>query len=267
MEINWLELWRDLVNATTARTGGKEGAKRYEVRSRQKTAERPDQLLDFIVQNIDSQDTVLDVGAGNGRWAIPLAKRVRSVTAIEPSDSIGNMLRENIASAKLDNIQIVKARWEEAIVEKHGVVVCAHAIYASQDFAGFVRKMEQHAKKRCNLAVRLPPHDGIIGELCLSIYGHRHDSPDAIIAYNALYSMGIYANVLVEEGIYRWVDSTLDDAFARAKRHLRLGSSAAYDGLIRDTLARRLARVNNSYVWPDGMRSVLLWWTPALVSK
>jgi hypothetical protein len=115
--------------------------------------------------------------------------------------------------------------------------------------------------------LRLPPHDGITGELSLSIYGERHDSPNAIIAYNALYSMGIYANVLVEDGIYHWINSTFEEAFARAKRHLRLESSAAHDELIRDTLIRRLTYKDNSYIWPDGMRSALLWWSPQPVSE
>lgn len=123
--------------------------------------------------------------------------------------------------------------------------------------------MERRARKRCYLALRLPLYNGIIGELCLAIRGHRHDSPNAIIAYNALYSMGIYTNVLMEEGVYRWTDSSFEDAFARARRHLHLGSSTAHDALVRDTLARRLTCADGIYTWPDGMLSALLWWNPS----
>ncbi len=267
MEIDWLELWRGLTTSTTTHTKSGEGANRYKSHVRRKTGERPDPLLDFVLKNIDSQTTVIDVGAGSGRWTVSIAKIAKGVTAVEPSNDMLNMLRENIAVANLNNIQIVPATWEEAIIEPHDVIVCAQAMYHSPDFAAFVRKMERHARKICYLAVRLPPHNGIIGELSLSIYGHRHDSPNAIIAYNALYSLGIYANVLVEEGIYQWVDSTFEEAFSRAKRHLHLGSSSTHDGLIRDTLTRRLTYVNNSYTWPDGMRSALLWWSPSFVSK
>lgn len=267
MEIDWLELWRDLASLTMARAESGGWVNRYKIHARRKAGERPDPLLDFVLQNIDSQSTVLDVGAGNGRWTIPVARIAKSVTAVEPSDTMLNILRENIAAANLNNIQIVPAPWGEASIEPHDVIVCVHAMYASQDFAAFVRKMERQARKRCYLAVRFPPHNGIISELSLSIYGHRYDSPNAIIAYNALYSMGIYANVLVEDDIYHWVNSTFEEALARAKRHLRLESSAAYDELIRDTLACRLSHVNNSYRWPDGMRSALLWWNPSLVSK
>lgn len=262
MEIDWLELWRELATNTKTRSG--EVASRYDIRSRSKTGERPDPLLDFVLQDIDSQSTVLDVGAGNGRWTIPVARTAKSVTAVEPSDTMLNILRQNIAAANLNNIQIVSAPWEGATVKLYDVIICAHAMYASPEFAAFVHKMEHHASKRCYLALRLPPHNGILGELSLAIHGCRHDSPNAIVAYNALYSMGIYANMLVEEVIYHWVNSTFEEAFARTKRHLRLGSSGAHDKLIRDTLARRLTCVNNSYIWPDGMRSALLWWSPVI---
>jgi len=109
----------------------------------------------------------------------------------------------------------------------------------------------------------LPPADGIMAELSLRIYGCRHDSPDAVIAFNALYTLGISANVLVENGMVNWVNDTLDDAFSRAKRHLRLETSGTtYDELIYSTLNRRLSFSNGVYSWPDGMRSALLWWNP-----
>jgi len=265
MENDWLKLWRELVLAGPP-TSNSELAKRYKVHAG-KRSERPDQLLDFILREVDDETTVLDVGAGSGRWTIPLAKTAKTVTAVEPSSAMVDNLHRNIASAKLNNIQITQSSWEDAIVEPHDIAVCAHAMYASPDLASFVRKIERYTIRTCYLAIRLPPFDGIIGELSLGIYGRHHDSPNAIIAYNALYSIGIYANMLVESDIYRWTDNTFKEAFARAKRHLRLQSSNTYDTLIRDTLAKRLSLSDNCYVWPDGMHSVLLWWSPSPISS
>jgi len=264
MEIDWLELWRELIIANP-HTPNSEPMKRYKTNARQ-GRQRPDSLLDFVLKSIDSRVTVLDIGAGNGRWAIPLAKIARTVTAVEPAGDMLEVLRENIKTAQI-NIQIIQPSWEEANVEAHDIVVCAHAMYSSPDFALFVRKMEQHARKTCYLSLRLPPVDGVIGELSNAIYGRLHDSANAVIAYNALYSLGIYTNVLVENDIYHWVNNTLEEAFIRAKRHLHLESASAYDGLIRDTLCKRLILSNNRYLWPDGMRSALLWWSPSTIAK
>lgn len=265
METDWLKLWRELILAGPP-TSNSALAKRYKVHAR-KSNERPDQLLDFVLKRIDGETTVLDVGAGSGRWTIPLAKTAKTITAVEPANAMLDSLHKNIADAKLNNVQVTQSSWEDAIVKPHDITVCAHAMYASPDLTSFVRKIERYSTRTCYLAIRLPPSDSIIGELSLAIYGRHHDSPNAIIAYNALYSIGIYANVLVESDIYRWTDNTFEEAFARAKRHLRLQSSITYDTLIRDTLAKRLSLLNNCYVWPDGMRSALLWWSPSPVSK
>ncbi len=263
MERNWLDLWRELV-ITTSHPRDSKLVSKYETHARRRE-ERLDPLLDFILENINSETTIIDIGAGSGRWTIPLSKIARSVTAIEPSAAMVNMLQGNLVSARVSNVEIIQSSWEEAVVQPHDIIVCAHAMYASSDLEVFVRKVEQYARKRCYLAIRLPSADGIIGELSLSIYGHRHDSPNAIVAYNALYAMGIYANVLVESNNSQWTDTTLEQAFDRAKRHLHLGSSTTYDNLMRETLARRLSLLNNTYLWPDGMRSALLWWSPPAI--
>jgi SAM-dependent methyltransferase len=266
IESNWLELWQKLAS-TSAQTRKERKVSRYETHFRRKSKERPDPLLDFVLQNISSRNTFLDIGAGSGRWAIPVAKVAKSVTAVEPSAAMLDILQENITTAKLNNIEVVQAHWENAGIEPHDMISCVHAIYESNNLADFVRKMDQYARERCYLVLRFPPHDGIIGELSISIYGHPYDSPNAIIAFNALYSMGIYANVLVENNILHWVDSTFEEAFSRAKGHLHLESSTTYDELIRDTLTRRLTFSNNTYIWPDGMRSALLWWSPVNNNK
>jgi 2-polyprenyl-3-methyl-5-hydroxy-6-metoxy-1,4-benzoquinol methylase len=258
MESNWLQLWRELVAREGKPLPG-EIANRYKSHKRTKT-ERHDDLLDFVLGRIGSEDTVLDIGAGTGRWTIPIARVANNVTALEPSADMLKILGENVDAAQLDNIQIKSCLWEKAVVNPHDIVVCAHALYLSADYSFFVRKMEQSSRKTCYLALRLPPCDGIISELSYSIYGCRHDSPNAIVAYNALYSMGIYVNILVEGGIKRWENDTLDEAFIRAKKHLYLNECSTYDKLIRDKLESRLSISNNRYIWPDGMRSALLWW-------
>jgi SAM-dependent methyltransferase len=262
MNLDWLDLWRELVLSTSTSAGQKsESLRNRYIEHARKQSERFDPLLDFVLKNVDSQTTILDIGAGNGRWTIPLAQNGKEVTAVEPSSAMRELLDKNIGAANLNNVQVVQSSWDQASVDPHDIVVCAHAMYGSPDFATFVRKIEQHTRKSCYLAVRLPPSDGILGQLSLAIKGRSHDSPNAIVAYNALYGLGIYANVLVENDIYRWESKTYQDAFVKVKRHLHVESDK-YDGLIRETLSKSLIPSDNYLIWPDGMRSALLWWKP-----
>jgi len=261
-EVDWLELWRELITRNfQPETEGM--VEKYKAKKENRT-ERPDPLLDFVLNETDEGETAIDIGPGTGRWTIPLAKRLKSVTAVEPTPGMLDMLRENLDAAGLANVNILPRSWEDATPSIHDITFCAHGMYGSPDLASFVRKMECSARKRCYLALRLLPADGIMAELSMKIYGCRHDNADAVIAYNALYSMGIYANMLVEKDMFNWVNSTREDAFRRARKHLCLEpSQSEYDELIHSTLKRRLRLSDGVYVWPDGMRSALLWWAPA----
>ncbi|OPY73507.1 MAG: Methyltransferase domain protein [Syntrophorhabdus sp. PtaU1.Bin050] len=260
-EVDWLELWRELVTRSS-QLKEERLVKRYKRHAR-KQMEKQDSLLDFVLREAEPQDTAIDIGPGTGRWTIPLAKTIGGVTDIEPTSAMVEMLKENLDNVGLYNVEIIPQTWEDATPSMHDIVLCAHGMYGSLDLAAFVRKMERFSRKRCYLVLRLPPANGIMAELSLNIYGCRHDSPNAVIAYNALYVMGIDANALVENEIVNWEDTTLEDAFNRAKKRLHLEESGTtYDELIHSTIDRRLSLVNGLYTWPDGMRSALLWWSP-----
>jgi hypothetical protein len=176
---------------------------------------------------------------------------------------MAEMLRKNLDSVSLINVDIISQTWEDATLSMHDIVLCAHGMYGSPDLTAFVSKMERFSRNKCYLAVWLPPAHGIMAQLSVRIYGCHHYSPNAVIAFNALYTMGIYANVLVEDGMTNWVDDTLEAALNRVKRHLRLEESGTtYDDLIYSTLDRQLSFSDGLYVWPDNMSSALFWWTP-----
>ncbi len=264
-EVDWLELWHELVTRSF-KPETEKVPERYKAHAG-KRVERPDPLLDFIFRESSIEDTAIDIGSGTGRWTIPLARKIKYVTAVEPTPAMAEMLKENIDAEGLPNVNIISETWEDASPPIHDIVLCAHGMYASPDLAGFVCKMERLSRKGCYMAVRLPPADGVMADLSLKIYGCRHDSANAVIAYNALYSMGIHANVLVENGMVKWVNATLEDALNRAKRHLCLEASiTSYDDLIYATLSRRLSFSNDVYEWPDGMRAALLWWNSKCVA-
>ncbi|OGA55605.1 MAG: hypothetical protein A3G81_20190 [Betaproteobacteria bacterium RIFCSPLOWO2_12_FULL_65_14] len=254
-EPNWAGLWREL----TERVGRPE----REVHSKGKGGGLPDVLLTFVMDRLRPGDTVLDIGAGTGRFAIPFARVARTITAVEPSASMAARLGQNAAAEGLTNIQRVDARWEDAEVEPHDVAFCSHAMYSSPDLAGFVRKMERSARRFCFLVMRMPSHDGVMRELSRLIHGQPHDSPNFWVGYHVLYDMGIYADVVTEPFVRCWTDASLDDALKRARRHLGLGESTAWDEAIRETLDRRLTFRDGQYYWPDGMRSAMAWWQPA----
>ncbi len=60
------------------------------------------------------RDVWLDVGAGGGRYALPLALAVREVVAIDPSPAMLGALREDAAANGIANVRVIEARWPMA---------------------------------------------------------------------------------------------------------------------------------------------------------
>ena len=107
-----------------------------------------DFLLNRLIQAVQAHQTLLDVGAGAGRLALPLALNCRRVVTVEPSPSMAQALGEQASDLSISNVSIVQATWEEAVVEPADVVLCCHVLYVVKDVEGFVRKLESHARQR-----------------------------------------------------------------------------------------------------------------------
>jgi hypothetical protein len=65
METDWLKLWHELVLAGSSAPNS-ELVSRYKAHACRRS-ERLAQLLDLILKRIGGENTVLDIGAGNGR--------------------------------------------------------------------------------------------------------------------------------------------------------------------------------------------------------
>ena len=57
---------------------------------------------------LNSDSTMLDIGAGTGPFTIPFAQHIKSVTAIEPSKGMVAVLKENAKEAGVDNFDIIE---------------------------------------------------------------------------------------------------------------------------------------------------------------
>jgi len=60
---------------------------------------------------ITSSSSVLDIGAGSGRYTIPLAKKSASVHALDLSSEMLQFLQQEIEKNNVDNIYTIKSAW------------------------------------------------------------------------------------------------------------------------------------------------------------
>jgi 2-polyprenyl-3-methyl-5-hydroxy-6-metoxy-1,4-benzoquinol methylase len=116
--------------------------------------------LDVLRSLVKPGETWLDIGAGGGRYALPLALRAKSVIAIEPSEGMQNVLREGMAEHGIANVDIVPARWPMEAPPTADVALIAHIGYDVEDIGPFLDAMEASARRLCVavLVTPSPPH-------------------------------------------------------------------------------------------------------------
>jgi hypothetical protein len=120
------------------------------VRWYRRAVERGDyagRVLEAIGAELDECRTALDVGAGCGALAIPLARRLRHVTALEPSPAMARGARQWAADAGLANVTVVQAAWGEVPIEPHDLVLCAHVANVLRPESTFVRDSGRLARR------------------------------------------------------------------------------------------------------------------------
>ncbi len=111
----------------------------------------PDDTVERLAELVSPDGTVLDVGSGGGRLSIPLAEHCSHVTAVEPSEAMREQLIATAEEWNVQNISVVPSTWEEAEVDQHDLVVCAHVVYTVTEIESFINKLTAHARKTAAL--------------------------------------------------------------------------------------------------------------------
>ena len=167
-----------------------------------------DTVVEALRARIRPGESLLDVGAGGGRLALPLALTCRAVTAVEPSPSMCTVLRETAEEYRIANVAIVQSGWLDASVEPADVSLCSHVVYVIEDIEPFVRKLSAHTR-RLVLAIlfRASPIARVHG-IWEQVHGERR---------RALPALPEFLPVLAELGIHPEItelDEQPDGGFA-----------------------------------------------------
>ena len=123
-----------------------------------------------------AEDTWLDIGAGGGRFAVPLARRVARVVAIEPSPAMRATLEGAAADAALANIDVHDARWPSVPPQSAwgldaDVALAAHVIYDIRAIGPFLDAMERHARRLCVIVVAEQGRGANVAPLFEAVHG------------------------------------------------------------------------------------------------
>lgn len=225
--------------------------------------DKDDYPAEFISKiKIEPNDTVLDVGCGNGAITIPLAQKARSVTALDSSTRMLEFLGKKAGHPS--NIHMINKGLEEVDAQEigyHDVVVASRSLNGIADIQAQLEKLDRIARKYVYITLWGVDNRKFENEMAELLGRESHQNPEYILVYNILYEMGIQANVEFLKSNTRNHYSNMDEALDRIK--WRIGDmDEGEKSIIKKHLERILTRNSDGSLTYTRTNSkwVLIWW-------
>ena len=212
--------------------------------------------------NIESGSTVLDIGAGPGTLAVPLAKSGCMVTALEPSAAMREAMQVYRKEAGAPEITSVGAKWEDAgDVGKFDYVISSYA-FMFGDIRDTVTRINNAAKRAVHIFwfFRSPSVSRGNHDLWPLLYGEEycHD-PTADLLWNVLCQMGIYANITVESRKKNQAFASMEDLYADFEKRMVVKDEAQRK-IVRDYVDEKVVETKEGFVVPGYTLAAHIWW-------
>jgi SAM-dependent methyltransferase len=148
----------------------------------------------------DRRSTVLDVGAGPGRFTLALAPHVAAVTAVDPSGGMLDICRRQARKLGLANVACVQGRWEEVDVAPADVAFSSYVLPLIADAPRFLSKLDASAARRAFLYLGAFSLDAVMDPLWRHFHGTpRKPGPTYLDAVDVLRELGLKPEVEVVE--------------------------------------------------------------------
>jgi SAM-dependent methyltransferase len=209
--------------------------------------------------------TVLDIGAGPGRFTLALAPRVAEVVAVDPSKAMASLLGRAVRQAALDNVSAVVGRWEEVDVAPADVVLCSYVLPLIDDASAFLAKLDAHCRAHAFVYLSALSPDAFSEPLWRHFHGKpRQSGPTYFDAVAVLAELGITAGVEVVEVRVRTRYKSVAAAARSYREGLLLPDTADVRKELRGLLAQWL--VPDGDLWRPPLRTTpaaIIHWSPA----
>ncbi|SDA66894.1 class I SAM-dependent methyltransferase [Methanobrevibacter millerae] len=261
-EVKWDEFWASELEAKKDR--GKDWDKAAAgFKKRAKKDDYHELLFSKLI--LDENDSVLDLGCGEGSITLPLARKVRKVTGVDSSVKMLELLNERADDEGIDNVETILKPLEDITYDEvgpHDVVLASRSLNGIIPIKETLAEINRIARKYVFITLFGPENWKIEGEFNEYIGRENKHFPGHNYLFNILFNMGIYANVeRLDIKAFREYD-TIEEAMDNGKFRLDLLSDDEKDKL-RQYLSEILSEnpeTGKLYNKKDKADWILIWW-------
>ena len=259
-DVDWVKFWGERLENKINKDWDKAAPGFYK---RTRKDDYQDALFDKLI--LDKNDTVLDVGCGEGSITIPIAKKVKKVIGVDSSPKMLEYLEKRAIENDVENIETILKPIEEITYEDIGdvdVVVCSRSLNGIIPIDKTLEELNKIANKYVFITIFGPENKKIEKDFENEIGIKTEDFPDYNYFFNIMFNLGIYANIeRFDLNNYREYDS-IDEAAGNGKFRTDLYNDNEKE-LLKEYLKRVLTyneETEKYYNVKDKADWILIWW-------
>ncbi len=227
-----------------------------------------DPALDALLPLTTSDDIWLDVGAGAGRFALPLALRTERVIAIEPSAAMRAELAQMQTEHGIFNLDVRNQRWpsdDPELTDMADVGLISHVGYDIEQIGPFLDTLERSTRRECVAMMFDRAPGSLFWQVWPSVHGEEHAQlPGGTDLIELLQARGAQVDVTEMAGAerMRWDVESPEDAMSWARRRLWLSEESEKGPSLRAALEALLIERDGRWSLPDQPTQHLIRWRP-----
>ncbi len=217
--------------------------------------------------------TLLDVGGGTGVFAIPMAKQMKRVVVLDPSDGMLEVLKGKAESTGINNIAYIRNTWEavtrEELLEKnegkpYDVVLTSHSVYYIGDLHRSFEKMADMAVRYVYLLIGCNGYDRDkdYEKIYVMLHGKPFPPyPDYSFLYMVLRELGIEPNIEMIDTRGKKPVESLDEMIKDWTRHLEQPElTKEQEEALKAYLSKKMVKEKGQLFYPYESKNALIYW-------
>ena len=222
-----------------------------------------DPVIDRLEQEFAECRTLVDIGGGAGRLALPLSLSREAVTVVDSSKSMLLELQDSCEEAKIENVSSVFGLWEDAVIDIHEGALCSHVTYGIENIEKFLENVNQYASKRVVIIAFMKSPQAHLESLWREVHEEeRVHLPGVPELMDVLWQLGIAPELNIIEHLGPHIYGSEKDAISDLRRRLYVNQGTRKDEILTRVLKSDLKPTEQGMELAnsDGRISCLISW-------
>ena len=222
-----------------------------------------DPVIDRLEQEFAECRTLVDIGGGAGRLALPLSLSREAVTVVDSSKSMLLELQDSCEEAKIENVSSVFGLWEDAVIDIHEGALCSHVTYGIENIGKFLENVNQYASKRVVIIAFMKSPQAHLESLWREVHEEeRVHLPGVPELMDVLWQLGIAPELNIIEHLGSHIYGSEKDAISDLRRRLYVNQGTRKDEILTRVLKSDLKPTEQGMELAnsDGRISCLISW-------